>query len=84
MLWRHRRGFTRKLKGFETPIVITRTILNEIKLMRFSEDIHNLITEIVGVLQQFAEGYCLVTMTVKRLKKRFVINEICKIISIKS
>ena len=27
MLWRHRRAFTRKITGFETTIVITRTIL---------------------------------------------------------
>ena len=37
--------------------------------MRLSDDIHNFITEIVDVLQQFAECYCFVTKTVKISKK---------------
>ena len=43
----------------------------EAKLMRLSDDIHNCLTEIVDVQQQFAEGYCFVTMTVRRQKKSF-------------
>ena len=43
----------------------------EAKLMRLSDDIHNCLTEIVDVLQQFAEGYCFVTLTVERSKKSF-------------
>ena len=43
----------------------------EAKLMRLSHDIHNFITEIVDIWQQFAEGYCFVTVTVIRSKKSF-------------
>ena len=39
--------------------------------MRLSDDIHNSLTEIVDVLQQFAEGSFFFTVTVKRSEKWF-------------
>ena len=38
--------------GFETTIVITRTIL-KLNYVRLSDDIHNFITEIIDVIKLF-------------------------------
>ena len=83
MLWRHRRAFTRKLTGFETTIVITRTIL---KLNSWDF----LMTSTILLLKLLMSSNNSLRVTVLSLwrskdrKNRFVINEMCKLISIKS
>ena len=83
VLWRHRRAFTRKLTGFETTIVITRTILklnswdflttSRIVLLKLLMSCNNSLMAIVLSLWRS-----------KDRKNRFVTNEIWKLISIKS
>ena len=43
----------------------------EAAFVKLSEKIHCFITEFIDVWQQFPEGYCFATMTVKILKKSF-------------
>ena len=82
MLWRHRWAFTRKLRGFETTIVITRTIL---KLNSWDF----LMTSTIVLLKLLMSCNNSLRVTVMSLwrskyrKNRFVINEIWKLISIK-
>ena len=82
MLWRHRRAFTRKLTGFETTIVITRTIL---KLNSWNF----LMTSTIVLLKLLMSCNNSLRFTVLSLWRskdrtnRFVINEIWKLMSIK-
>ena len=65
------RAFTRKINGIRDDYR-NNSYNFEAELMRPSDDMNNnCLTEIVDVLQQFAVGYCFVTMTVKRSKKSF-------------
>ena len=83
MLWRHRRAFTRKLRGFEPTIVITRIIfkLNSWYFLMTS-------TIVLLKLLMFSNNSLRVTVLSlwrpKDWKNGFVIHEICKLISIKS
>ena len=83
MLWRHKKQFTWKLTGFETALVITRTILKII-----SWDYLMTSTILLLKLLMYSNNSLRVTVLSlwrsKDRKNRFVINEICKLISIKS
>ena len=76
--WRHRvpaGNALTSLKGIQKKINGIRDVYRnnssnfETKLMRLSEGMHNFITEIIDVLQQFTEGYYFVAVTAERSQK---------------
>ena len=61
--------FFKKIIGFKTCINNSNNL--EATFVKLSETIQYFITEIIDVLEQFAESYCFVTVAVKRTKKSF-------------
>ena len=62
MLWRHRTGIHKKINGIRDDYR-NNSYNFKAKLMRLSDDMNNCLK------QQFAVGYCFVTMTGEKIEK---------------